>query len=341
MNGFSGYMDNGTRYTPVNLILVIFWIPDVWIMSCNLVWLLPIIYYGCKNELLGGGPCSPSAFLLVSLTLFVYVCIYNISRHQTDGKSRRPDCYCGQSPHRHQAGSHRPWWGMCAGGVWVESFNPTFTCSTRVYDGFPSSPQSLSIHLTSTKGPIDVLLCPDDDSDPKSPVKNGGTDINGNSPFLKVLQGLLQTFMLLFLELNTNLTNQPPRMFRIRTFLNAKSRRSFDCSWQICDLWILLLSPDPSSVSAAPSPGPPPAPPAAAVSVTTLSPILSPYTSLLQQTEDQIPTSLGPFLNLGPPLLEQDDYLLGLGDDQGISDLFDACDFDKIRSLGLDDLLCS
>ncbi|XP_056900662.1 transcription factor E2F3-like isoform X2 [Takifugu flavidus] len=144
--------------------------------------------------------------------------------------------------------------------------------------------ESLSIHLTSTQGPIDVLLCPDDDSHPTSPVKNGGTDINGNSPFLKVLQ-------------------------------------------------------DPNSVTSAPSPGAPPA--AAAVSVTTLSPISSPYTSLLQQTEDQIPTSLGPFLNLAPPLLEQDDYLLGLGDDQGISDLFDACDFDKIRSLGLDDLLCS
>lgn len=112
--------------------------------------------------------------------------------------------------------------------------------------------------------------------------------------------------------------------------------------WQemeVCDLWIFALSSDPSSLAAAPSPGPPPA--AAAVSVTTLSPISSPYTSLLQQTEDQIPTSLRPFLNLGPPLLEQDDYLLGLGDDQGISDLFDACDFDKIRSLGLDDLLCS
>lgn len=73
------------------------------------------------------------------------------------------------------------------------SFDPRFKCSVSIYDGFTSSLQSLSIHLTSTKGPIDVLLCPDDDSDPKSPVKNGGTDINGNSPFLKVLQGLLQT----------------------------------------------------------------------------------------------------------------------------------------------------
>lgn len=85
----------------------------------------------------------------------------------------------------------------------------------------------------------------------------------------------------------------------------------------------------------------PPASSSNAVSVTTLSPILSPYTSLLQQTEDQIPSSLGPFLNLEPPILEQDEYLLGLEDDQGISDLFDACDFDKIPSLGLDDLLCS
>ncbi|KAI3360421.1 hypothetical protein L3Q82_002325 [Scortum barcoo] len=144
---------------------------------------------------------------------------------------------------------------------------------------------SLSIHLTSTKGPIEVLLCPDEENDPRSPVKNGNMDINGNSPFLKVLQ-------------------------------------------------------DSSCTTTSPSPSLAP-PSSSAVSVTTLSPISSPYTSLLQQTEDQIPSSLGPFLNLGPPLLDQDDYLLGLGDEQGISDLFDACDFDKMPSLGLEDLLCS
>lgn len=98
---------------------------------------------------------------------------------------------------------------------------------------------------------------------------------------------------------------------------------------------------DPSCMTTTPSPSSAPPAASSAVSVTTLSPISSPYTSLLQQTEDQIPPSLGPFLNLGPPLLDQDDYLLGLGDDQGISDLFDACDFDKIPALGLDDLLCS
>ncbi|KAG8010219.1 Transcription factor E2F3 [Nibea albiflora] len=150
----------------------------------------------------------------------------------------------------------------------------------------PDPDESLSIHLTSTKGPIEVLLCPDEENDPRSPVKNGNMDINGNSPFLKVLQ-------------------------------------------------------DPSCTNTSPSPSLAPPSSSSAVSVTTLSPISSPYTSLLQQTEDQIPSSLGPFLNLGPPLLDQDDYLLGLADDQGISDLFDACDFDKMPTLGLDDLLCS
>lgn len=57
-----------------------------------------------------------------------------------------------------------------------------------------SSLQSLSIHLTSTKGPIEVLLCRDEENDPRSPVKNGDMDINGNTPFLKVLQGLFQPF---------------------------------------------------------------------------------------------------------------------------------------------------
>ncbi|KAM6909855.1 transcription factor E2F3-like [Xenentodon cancila] len=150
----------------------------------------------------------------------------------------------------------------------------------------PDPDESLSIHLTSTKGPIEVLLCPDEENDMRSPVKNSNADINGNSPFLKVVQ-------------DPGCTTTSPSSF---------------------------LSPPASS---------------SAVSVTTLSPISSPYTSLLQQTEEQISSSLGPFLNLGPPILEQEEYLLGLGDDQGISDLFDGCDFDKMPPLGLDDLLCS
>ncbi|XP_017265298.1 transcription factor E2F3 [Kryptolebias marmoratus] len=147
----------------------------------------------------------------------------------------------------------------------------------------PDPDESLSIHLTSTKGPIEVLLRRDEENE-MSPVKNGSTDINGNSPFLKV--------------------------------------QDFSCTSTSSSSFV---SPPTSS---------------SAVSITTLSPISSPYTSLLQQTEDQIQSSQGPFLNLVPPILD-DDYLLGLGDDQGISDLFETCDFDKMPTLGLDELLCS
>lgn len=49
--------------------------------------------------------------------------------------------------------------------------------------------QGLQVHLTSTKGPIDVFLCPDENS-PDSPVKNENSSLKGNSsPFMKVLDG--------------------------------------------------------------------------------------------------------------------------------------------------------
>ncbi|XP_052002454.1 transcription factor E2F3-like [Xyrauchen texanus] len=96
----------------------------------------------------------------------------------------------------------------------------------------PDPQESLQVHLTSTKGPIDVFLCPDE-STTDSPVKNSSFGVKeSSSPFMKVLN---------------------------------------DAS---------------SSLS-----GP-------AVTVTSLSPITSPFTSLLQQTEDQIPCSEGPFINL-------------------------------------------
>lgn len=69
-----------------------------------------------------------------------------------------------------------------------------------------------------------------------------------------------------------------------------------------------------------------------------LSPLASPA-NLLQQTEDQIPSNLeGPFVNLLPPLL-QEDYLLSLGEEEGISDLFDAYDLEKLPLV--EDFMCS
>ncbi|XP_053502717.1 transcription factor E2F3-like [Ictalurus furcatus] len=134
----------------------------------------------------------------------------------------------------------------------------------------PDPQEGLQVHLTSTKGPIDVFLCPDENT-PDSPVKNENSSLNGNSsPFMKVLE-------------------------------DANSSRS----------------------------GP-------AVTVTNLSPITSPYTSLLQQTEDQNSYSEPPFISLGSPPLSED-YLMSLGEGEGISDLFD--DLDRLPNL--DDLLCN
>ncbi|MCI4374353.1 hypothetical protein PGIGA_G00005210 [Pangasianodon gigas] len=134
----------------------------------------------------------------------------------------------------------------------------------------PDPQEGLQVHLTSSKGPIDVFLCPDENT-PDSPVKNENSSMNGNSsPFMKVLE-------------------------------DGNSSRS----------------------------GP-------AVTVTNLSPITSPYTSLLQQTEDQNPYSESPFISLGSPPLS-DDYLMSLGEGEGISDLFD--DLDRLPNL--DDLLCN
>ncbi|XP_014003507.2 transcription factor E2F3 isoform X1 [Salmo salar] len=151
----------------------------------------------------------------------------------------------------------------------------------------PDPQEGLSVLLTSTKGPIEVFLCPEENN-ASSPVKNGSPDVQGNSsPFLKV---------------------------------SAESATGGSSKDYVA-----------------------PAPPA--VMVTNLSPITSPFTSLLLQTEDQIPSSLsglleghgaGPFVNLSPPLLNED-YMLSLDDNEGISDLFDTYDFDK---LPLEELMC-
>lgn len=50
---------------------------------------------------------------------------------------------------------------------------------------------------------------------------------------------------------------------------------------------------------------------------------------LLQQTEDQLPSAAygdtGPFVSFSPPL-DQEDYLWGLEEGEGVSDLFEAYD---------------
>ncbi|XP_075389507.1 transcription factor E2F3 isoform X2 [Tenrec ecaudatus] len=137
----------------------------------------------------------------------------------------------------------------------------------------PDPLESLQIHLSSTQGPIEVYLCPEE-TETHSPMKTNNQDHNGNIP-------------------------KPTS----KDLASTNSGHS-DCS----------------------------------ISMATLSPLASPA-NLLQQTEDQIPSNLeGPFVSFLPPLL-QEDYLLSLGGEEGVSDLFDAYDLEKLPLV--EDFMCS
>ncbi|KAI2652715.1 Transcription factor E2F3 [Labeo rohita] len=122
----------------------------------------------------------------------------------------------------------------------------------------PDPKESLQVHLSSSKGPIDVFLCTDGgDSEAATDVIADGVKMNGSS--------------------NGGVNGYGP-----------------------------LTGSAP------------------------MSPLSSSLSSILQQPEESIP-----FVPLSPALLN-DEYMLSLGDEQGISDLFDSCDLD---TLALDDLL--
>ncbi|XP_060133927.1 transcription factor E2F3 [Zootoca vivipara] len=138
----------------------------------------------------------------------------------------------------------------------------------------PDPIENKLIHLSSTQGPIEVYLCPEE-TDYHSPMKTQDQDHNGN--------------------ISRNVSKD----------LIPDNSGSLDCS----------------------------------VTTATISPLASP-TNLLQQTEDQIASGFeGPFVSLLPPLLHED-YLISLGEEEGISDLFDSYDFEKLPAL-VDEFLCS
>ncbi|XP_059691141.1 transcription factor E2F3-like [Gavia stellata] len=131
----------------------------------------------------------------------------------------------------------------------------------------PDPVERALIRFSSTQGPIEVYLCPEE-NDALSPMKAYSQDHKGN--------------------ISKTISKEAA---------SANSGQG-DCS----------------------------------VNMATISPLASPA-NLLQQTEDQIPPNFeGPFVNLLPPLL-QEDYLLSLGDEEGINDLFDAYDLEKLPSL--------
>ncbi|TRY91531.1 hypothetical protein DNTS_004969 [Danionella cerebrum] len=144
----------------------------------------------------------------------------------------------------------------------------------------PDPKESLQVHLSSSKGPIDVFLCTDG-CDSGSLLQNG-LDVNGNHPaFVKVSQEAA--------------SEDPTEAVKVNGSYNGTVNNF----------------------------GP-------VIGNAPMSPLSSSLSSILQQPEEAVP-----FVPLSPALLT-DEYMLSLGDEQGISDLFDSYDLD---TLALDDLL--
>ncbi|KTF93027.1 hypothetical protein cypCar_00032729 [Cyprinus carpio] len=171
--------------------------------------------------------------------------------------------------------------------------------------------QSLEVHLSSSKGPIDVFLCTDG-GDSGSLLQNG-LDVNGNHPaFLKVSQG--KNF---YSRTSTSVPSKKKKKRGNYIFL------FFIFSEAATDGMADGVKTNGSSNGSVNGYGP-------LTGSAPMSPLSSSLSSILQQPEESIP-----FVSLSPALLS-DEYMLGLGDEQGISDLFDSCDLD---TLALDDLL--
>ncbi|XP_051520115.1 transcription factor E2F3-like [Myxocyprinus asiaticus] len=144
----------------------------------------------------------------------------------------------------------------------------------------PDPKESLQVHLSSSKGPIDVFLCTDGED--SGSLLHNGLDVNGNhTAIFKVSQEGASGGMADGVK------------------MNGSSNGSVNCYGSLA-----------GSAS--------------------MSPLSSSLSSILQQQDESVP-----FVPLSPALLN-DEYMLGLGDVQGISDLFDSCDLDM---LALDDLL--
>lgn len=157
----------------------------------------------------------------------------------------------------------------------------------------PDPKESLQVHLSSSQGPIDVFLCTDENG-PGSPLKNG-LDVNGNhTAFVKVSQAGMSS---------DGIT------------VNSSSGGSTASTTGGSSMISTPVKSQPPNLGAPP-----------------LSPLSASLSSILQQTDDQMP-----FVTLSPALLS-DDYMLGLDDDEGINDLFDSYDLDTLH---FDDLLCN
>ncbi|XP_040612278.1 transcription factor E2F2 isoform X4 [Mesocricetus auratus] len=146
--------------------------------------------------------------------------------------------------------------------------------------------ENLQIYLKSTQGPIEVYLCPEEVQEPDSPSKE---------------------------TLPSASTLSPVPDFPVSS-----------CS---TDPGIAETTPS-SEPGLMPQPAPPPPAPSL-VPLETTDNMLELSHPLLQQTEDQflspILAASSPLISFSPPL-DQDEYLWGMDEGEGISDLFDSYD---------------
>ncbi|ELW68494.1 Transcription factor E2F2 [Tupaia chinensis] len=152
----------------------------------------------------------------------------------------------------------------------------------------PDRPEeNLQIYLKSTQGPIEVYLCPEEVQEPDSPAKDALPSTSSLSP--------------------------SPDSVQLNSSTNPGT---VECT-----------APSASTLTPQQVPPPPPLPCLAPLEASDS--VLGPPHPLLQQTEDQLLGSAlagsSPLMSFSPPL-DQDEYLWGLDEGEGISDLFDSYD---------------
>lgn len=150
--------------------------------------------------------------------------------------------------------------------------------------------ENLQIYLKSTQGPIEVYLCPEEGQEPDSPAKEALPSTSTLSPVPDCAQPGCST--------------------------DSGIAETIESS---------VLIPQP-----VPPPLPPPLPPAPSlVPLEATDNMLELSHPLLQQTEDQFLSPIlaanSPLISFSPPL-DQDEYLWGMDEGEGISDLFDSYD---------------
>ncbi|XP_067904696.1 transcription factor E2F1-like isoform X2 [Heterodontus francisci] len=154
--------------------------------------------------------------------------------------------------------------------------------------------EALQISLQSSKGPVDVFLCPESGSGTCSPVKTLSSPVKISPVRTGSLCKVTHQELLESTSQGTTLSSSSSHDQGTHFASNASS-------------------------------------PLAGVVDINLSPLTS-AANLLQQTEDALPSIPfdDMFVNLSPPLFQ--DYHFGLDEGEGISELFD-CDFDTLQPL--------